>query len=234
MTIPKKQPFNNTKKSFKIHKTFIFSIWTTDEALNQLVKEKKLKTWKKRSKRGINVSFFRNNNVRYFERNAQKMLDLIDYYNNNDLELGKYAEHLAEKMFYKLKFDVEDKNANEFNGKKWNKSNHNLDLIVSKDGLFYGVEVKNRFEYIKTDEFEIKMFKICSHLNLIPILIVRMIPKKFYMSLTRKGGFAFIFKRKVFPFGQKIAVKNLYKNTLLPVGVDDKLSEKKEKKFVAN
>ena len=111
------------------------------------------------------------------------------------------------------------------------KTNHDLDFIVSKDKLFYGVEVKNTFEYIPRKEFKLKMFKLCPYLNLIPMCVFRFAPKFYINELNEQGGFGFVFKSKVFPFGQESKVHQLWKDTLLPVRVATELSKKGEDNF---
>ena len=62
-----------------------------------------------------------------------------------------------------------------FNGKEWVGSRHDLDRVFSRGGRFYGVEIKNTLPYIQKEEMEIKL-KMCAHLGLVPVFIVRMAP----------------------------------------------------------
>ena len=45
---------------------------------------------------------------------------------------------------------------NEWNGKKWPDSNQNLDRIVIRDQIAYGIEIKNTQNYIDREELQDK------------------------------------------------------------------------------
>jgi len=47
-------------------------------------------------------------------------------------------------------------NTNEWNGKKWPDSNQNLDRIVIRDQIAYGIEIKNTQNYIDREELQDK------------------------------------------------------------------------------
>lgn len=61
---------------------------------------------------------------------------------------------------------------NEWRGAKWTQTNHDLDFIFEKNGIFYGVEVKNALGRIERDEIDVKV-SICRHLGLVPFFVVR-------------------------------------------------------------
>jgi len=205
--------------------------WNTDKALNQLIEEGELIRWEESTENGIGVVLIRRKDLRYYSRKTQKILELIDYYSDRNLETGKWGEFITEHMFLQLKFDIIDDHTNKFQGKKWTKTKHDLDLIISKDDINYGIEVKNRFEYIGREEFNIKMYDICSYLDLVPVIVTRMIPRFLINELYENGGFAIVFKRKAFPIGQKEKIKELWANTLLPVGSTDILTRKGKENF---
>jgi hypothetical protein len=49
----------------------------------------------------------------------------------------------------RLGFRVSQANVREVKGKRWVETNHNLDRIVERDDLVYGVEIKNQLAYIE-------------------------------------------------------------------------------------
>ncbi len=121
---------------------------------------------------------------------------------------------------------------NEFGGKKW-KSKRNLDFIFERNGLNYGIEVKNQFTYIEDNEFQEKMFDMCDFLRLIPVFVARYLPQGNIDRLRKHGGFTIPFKRKAFPLGFEEAVKDFYLKTMLPVGVTENLvGDKKKQDFL--
>ena len=112
--------------------------------------------------------------------------------------------------------------------KKWTKSEHDLDFIVEKDGVYYGVEVKNTLPYMPLEEFKIKL-EICKHLNLLPLWILRNAPKNQIDEIKRHEGLILKFKSQVFPIGFEELTTEIWKYTRLPATVWDKFGEKLEK-----
>lgn len=212
--------------------------WKTGKALEELVKDGVLINWKEKIDTGIRgkkitVSLFRKSDVRYYLQNTKKIIEHIKY-NDDTLNkaVGNYAELLTKFMFLELGFKIIGRNTNEFEGKKWKLTDHDLDFIVSKDQRTYGVEVKNTLDYIPRKEFQIKMFKICPFLGILPMCVFRFAPKFYINELNKTGGFGFVFKRKVFPYGQESKIQQIWNDTLLPIEVSDNLSEKNKKNFL--
>lgn len=202
--------------------------------MKKLVDEGELINWRENlsTDSKVEISLFRRKDIRYYLKNTKTLLNYINYFDVDlNKALGNYAEFLTEVMFKSLGFEIENRNTNEFNGVKWKRTDHDLDFIVSKNDIFYGVEVKNTFEYIPREEFEIKMFKMCPYLNLIPMCVFRFAPKFYIDELNKKDGFGFVFKSKVFPYGQERIVSQLWRDTLLPVRVSTELSRKGENNF---
>lgn len=105
---------------------------------------------------------------------------------------------------------------NEYSGKKWTKTDHDLDFIIVRDNVAYGTEVKNRWDYIERDELEVKM-EMCSFLGVRPLFIMRSSPKSYNWDIIKAGGYAMIFETQIYPFGQKGLVKKMREGLQLPV-----------------
>lgn len=75
----------------------------------------------------------------------------------------------------------------DFRGKVWARSEQNLDFVFEKDGVGYGVEVKNTLPYITQADFEAKL-EICGEIGVRPVFAVRMMPKTWIHELQKKGG----------------------------------------------
>jgi len=129
---------------------------------------------------------------------------------------GEQAEVLFLNSFYRQDFKLISEDSNEFNGKKWTKTNHNLDFIIEKDNRIYGCEVKNTFDYINHNELEIKL-EICDYLQIIPLFIMRYSPKTYNYEIIKKQGYALIFETQIYPFGQEPFVKKIRETLNLPV-----------------
>ncbi|MEE9377386.1 MAG: hypothetical protein V3V33_05045 [Candidatus Lokiarchaeia archaeon] len=215
-----------------------YSHWNTGIALNELVGEGQLIKWNEyitvgTKKKKRKLSLFRRPDVRYYIKNAKTILEHNKSFDTDfGKTTGKWAEFLTEHMFLKFGFKIIDSHTNKFKNQEWKKTKNNLDFIVSKDDLYYGVEVKNRFEYITEEEFEIKMFGICKHLNLIPMCVFRMAPRAFTYKLYKIGGFTLIYKRKVLPIGFEKYARKIWEDTLLPIQASNFLSEKAERLFL--
>jgi hypothetical protein len=97
-------------------------------------------------------------------------------------------------------FKAEASNTNSWNGKTWKESNHNLDRIVTRDGIAYGVEIKNTQNYIPRIELQIKL-RICHYLGLIPLFIMRFAPKSYMHEINQAGGFGLLFEEQIYPWG---------------------------------
>ena len=211
--------------------------WNTGYALNELVDEGQLINWKEKSQKidnaSVQLSLYRRPDTRYYKKNTKILFDCVKFFTENfNKACGKWAEFLTEHFFLLNGFKIIDKHTNSFNGNFWKNTDHNLDLIVTKDELNYGIEVKNRFEYIGKKEFRIKMYDMCSYLDLIPVCVSRFAPYFTMSELGGNGGRILIFKRKVFPFGFEQQAKKIWESTLLPIRCYDRLSEKSEYQFI--
>jgi hypothetical protein len=65
--------------------------------------------------------------------------------------------------------------ANSYGEKMWDNTNHNLDLIFERDGVAYGVEVKNTLGYLDIEEFLTKI-RLVRHIGVKPVFAVRALP----------------------------------------------------------
>ncbi len=107
-------------------------------------------------------------------------------------------------------FQITGTHTNEFKGKTWTQTSHNLDIVAEhKSGkLNIGIEVKNTLDLMEPDEIDTKI-DICNFLGLVPVFAVRWM--KPYMDCIRnQGGFSWIFKTQIYPPGFEAFTKLLY------------------------
>jgi hypothetical protein len=90
------------------------------------------------------------------------------------------------------------KDVNEWNGIQWTETRHNLDRIVVKDSIGYGVEIKNTQNYISHEDLRIKI-RLCRHLGIRPLFIMRFAPKSYIEEVRRLGGFTLLFEDQMYP-----------------------------------
>jgi len=159
-------------------------------------------------------------NVRYVRRPIRAHVALGTEYSSQPMNkaTGHYAELLLLMGLSHLGLNLVSRNTNSYQDKMWNESEHDLDFIMEKDGTAYGVEVKNTFDYMPTDELDIKI-AMCRHLGLRPLFIVRHRDKIQWDKMQEAGGLLYIFKTKIFPPGQEPLVDRIWQQMRLPIDI---------------
>jgi len=130
---------------------------------------------------------------------------------------GDYAEILFSFWHRSLGFTIVAQNSNAYEGRIWTETGHDLDYIIEKDGLGYGVEIKNTFPYIEDSEFSIKS-KMCEYLQIYPLFILRNAPST-QIDDIRGHGLILRFKTKALPPGQEQLARHMWQLMRLPVKV---------------
>jgi predicted RecB family endonuclease len=72
----------------------------------------------------------------------------------------------------------------EVDGRVWKKTNLDLDFLIVRDGVRYGVEVKNQLGYIDQTEFQIKL-AMCVHFGIRPMFVTRAMPENYIYDVMR-------------------------------------------------
>jgi len=202
--------------------------WVTSRAVNELIEEGFLK----QEKMGI-AHFIYQADAKVAGDEIYKRVELIKKYSNPVIVrgIGAYAELLFHFLFRVYGFEIVGENTNEYEERKWIKTNHDLDYVIRKDSAAYGVEIKNTLDYMENDEFETKL-EICEFLNLTPFWIVRGAPKIQFEKMKPVGGIIFMFKTQIYPPTQEPLVKEIWETMRLPVTVWKRIPEKTEKRFL--
>ncbi|MFH1368058.1 MAG: hypothetical protein ABII64_02900 [Elusimicrobiota bacterium] len=182
--------------------------WVTARAIEDLL-EKGGKYLSSRDKKSdAHVIWHRSN--RYYKRKSKALARLIE--KHSDISVSEGCGYEANNLFYialtEKGFKYIGKNVNIFKRKKWIKTKHDLDYILEKDGVFYGIEIKNSFDYIDNKEMEIKL-EMCEYLGLKPLFIMRNAPKTYNRMINNYGGYAMIFVSKIFPLSLKTLAKEI-------------------------
>ncbi len=157
-------------------------------------------------------------NVRYVERAIKAHVDLMTEYSAPTLTkaTGDYAETLVLLGLSRLQLSLISRNSNSYKGKTWTETEHDLDFIMEKDGSGFGVEVKNTWDYIPTDELDVKL-RLCEYLGLRPLFVVRHRHSGQWDLVRKKGGMLYIFKSKIFPPGYNQLTQSIWQQMRLPV-----------------
>lgn len=187
-----------------------FFHWITFTAINELIEEGVLKPEWRPLLGETRVKFVFKKGYRYYKRQINEKLQIVREY--SDPVIGEACGRQAEVLFFNALtnrgFMSHGQDTNEYEGRKWEETNHNLDFILERDGKVYGAEVKNKWSYIDSDELDIKL-RICDHLGVKPLFIMRGSPKHYNNMIIEAGGYAMIFVAQIYPFGQRDLVKRI-------------------------
>lgn len=206
--------------------------WVTINALRKLVDEGFLIPYREAYSHG-EVVFYSHRSYRYPKRRIGKKIDLVDKYSDpvTCRAYGEHAELLFERAILRRGFNFVDEDFNEVGGRKWTKSNHNLDFAVEKDEITYGAEVKNTLDYIEKEELDIKL-EMCEYFDITPLFIMRNASTYYIDEIVKSGGFAMIFEAQVYPIAYTELVAEIRRETLLPVMVSKNVPDRIIGRFV--
>src|ERR1700733_1723783 len=152
--------------------------WVTNRALRRLVDEGRVRTEERQLSTGSVIKFVWHRNYRFYRRAADAVFKLVDEYTKaaTDGTRGMQGGHLVLAAFARQKFVLMGEETNSYGGKTWDTTKHNLDLIFERNGVAYGIEVKNTLGYLDVSEFVTKI-KLARHIGVKPVFAVRALPK---------------------------------------------------------
>jgi len=205
----------------------------TGKAVNELIEGKFLKAEPRAFGKNMHVIFVYRHNVRYTAMAIKMKTKILERFSDDEVNdgVGKYAEILLGHMFKNNQFKIIGRNINTFRGKVWSKSDKDLDFIIEKDGISYGVEIKNRFDYMEQDEFKEKL-EMCQFLGLLPVFPIRCPSEQQYAQMKDCGGLALKFKTRIFPPGFQGLVTDIWNNFRLPVNIWEEIRPPVEAVFL--
>ncbi len=192
--------------------------WITNNGIIGLYKLGYLKDVRIPKEKGTSTRFFMHHSNRYAKRAINKIEKIIEEYSQDHItrSCGHRAEDLFCKALAMRGFMPISQKVKEYKDKKWEKTNHNLDFIFTRDGISYGCEIKNTLGYIEKEELEIKM-EMCDFWGIKPLFIMRYSPKTYIKMIYERGGFALIFETQIYELSQEKLVEKIRKNLELPV-----------------
>jgi len=191
--------------------------WITKKALNELVKEGRIGFMAVQAGHH-KAHFYYPRRHRYPRMQINKTLSLIAEFSDHKFTraLGHYGELLADSGFANIGFRILQRKVKEVGGKRWTKTNHDLDRLIQRDGERYGVEIKNQLGYIDQTEFQTKL-AMCGHLGIRPMFITRMMPKSYNYEVYKAGGFSLILENQHYPLMADDLAKRVREHLQLPV-----------------
>jgi hypothetical protein len=106
----------------------------------------------------------------------------------------------------------------------WTETNHDLDRVFVRDGIAYGLEIKNRLSYIDWNEFQTKL-SMCLYLELKPLFVARMMPKTYIQQVREAGGFCLLMGRQFYPIALAELATQVKNDLGLPVDTPARLED---------
>lgn len=195
-----------------------FFHWITGRVASEMIAEGLIHDEVRELPGGLSIHLMWHPSYRYHQRAAKRVVNLVQEYAHPDVAaaIGPHAELMAIEGFARRRFEIIDRHAKSFDGKTWTPTNHNLDFICRRDGVTYGVEVKNTLAYIEQPEFQAKL-ELCKYLGLRPVFVVRMLPKSWTWEVRQQGGFGLILRHQLYPLNLRELARRVRDELGLPV-----------------
>lgn len=169
---------------------------------------------------------FWHHSYRYYRRDAARVVSLLNEYADPNIggALGLQGELLVLEGLARQQFLMLGRETRRYGSKEWNRTEHDLDFVFVRDGIGYGVEVKNTLGYMDHNELLIKI-EMCQHLGPRPLFAVRMLPKTWINEVIQVGGFALIMKYQLYPWAHRDLARRVRDTFGLPVDAPRSLQE---------
>lgn len=161
------------------------------------------------------------------------MVELVEAYADPNIggALGLHGETMVLAAFARSQFVMRGYNTRAFGEKIWEFSEHDLDFIFERDSVYYGIEVKNTLGYMDYDEFSTKI-RLCRHLGVRPVFVVRMMPKTWIKELIDSGGYGMILKYQLYPWTHRDLAARIAQELGLPVDAPRALADGTMERFL--
>jgi hypothetical protein len=206
--------------------------WVTNRALRGLVQEGRIRAEPRQLSTGSEIKLLWHRSYRFYKRAADEVFKLVDWYTTaaTDGALGMQGEHLVLAAFARQRFLLIGEETNTYGGITWEKTGHDLDFIFERDGIGYGVEVKNTLGYLDIEEFLTKI-RLARHLGVKPVFAVRALPKTWANALIQAGGYAMIMGYQFYPWTHKNVADKIHQTLGLPVDTPKRIEQGTMQRF---
>jgi len=120
---------------------------------------------------------------------------LSAFVSNMSRVAGFHAQEIWKAAFLNLGYELRSRqDVREFEGRVAS-VNNTIDFIVEKNGVRFGVEVKNDLEYPKDLD---KKFQVSVELGVIPVFVVRQVTPTCYKNIRNAGGLVKIYETSIY------------------------------------
>ena len=120
-----------------------FFHWITKKALNELAGEHKINLVVE-THGDITAHMYVPRRHRYPRRQIGEVIRLIAEFSQPTFTraLGQHGEMLADGAFAHTGFRILKTKVSEVDGNRWTRTRHDLDRLIERDGVRYGIEIK--------------------------------------------------------------------------------------------
>jgi hypothetical protein len=181
----------------------------------------------------VPIRFYSNRRNRYWRRKAIELRKLVLLYSDPAFTpaLGAQGELLIDAGLPRVGFQPLADTVRSWGGATWPQSGHDLDRVFVRDGIYYGVEIKNRLGYIGHAEFSIKL-QMCQAMALTPLFVARMMPKTYINEVRKAGGYSMIMKYQFYPVSHRALALRVRDELGLPVDTPRRLEDGTLQRFL--
>src|SRR5260370_220845 len=145
--------------------------------------------------------------------------------------LGACGEQLFYEGLAQTGFRIIKRKVKEVSGVVWTETGHDLDRLIVRDDVPYGVEIKNQLGYIGLEELEAKL-RMCERFGVRPMFVARMMPKSYINDVVKPGGFCLSLKQQNYPLLAEDLAKRVRERLGLPVACIRELPDTTMNRFV--
>jgi len=211
-----------------------FFHWITHRAIRTLTDEGTITMEQRQLSSGAPVNVVWDRRLRYPRRAMRDVLSMVEEYSHPDFTaaLGNTGELLVSDGFGRFGFVQRGRNVREFGGRRWSQSAHNLDFMFERDGRAYGVEVKNTLPYIHDAELRTKL-ALCRSLEVIPVFVVRAMPRIWIQEIARHGGFTLVLRYHLYPLSHRRFAERVRTELGIPVDAPRALYDGTVQRFLS-
>lgn len=197
-----------------------------------MVDEGRIHTETRQLSTGSEIKLLWHRRYRFYKRSADEVFKLVDWYTTaaTDGALGMQDEHLVLAAFARQKFLLVAEESRAYGPNTWEETNHDLDFIFERDGIAYGVEVKNTLGYLDITEFLTKI-RLSRHIGVKPVFAVRALPRTWAYALVQAGGYAMIMGFQFYPWTHKHVADKIRDTLGLPVDTPKRIEQGTMQRF---
>lgn len=195
-----------------------FFHWITIRVLKELEEAGQIKSELMTLTEKVSIRIYRSNGHRYWKRQAAELVKLVGEFSTQNFMrgVGLQGEVMFDAALPRIGFVPAGTKVRNWKGRTWTATGHDLDRVFVADGVAYGVEVKNKLEYI--DRFELRTkIAMCEHLGLVPLFIMRSAAKTYIHEINLAGGYALIFDYQLYPYAHRDLAQRVKSVLGLPV-----------------